>query len=48
MQRDHWYSVSRRYDRLESAESIGRIAAIRALRRFGREENQNHARAGDF
>ena len=35
MQRDHWYSVSRRYDKLESAESIGRIAAGRALRRLG-------------
>lgn len=35
MQRDHWYSVSRRYDQLESAESIGRTAASRALRRLG-------------
>jgi PmbA protein len=35
MQRDHWYSVSRRYDQLESGESVGRIAAARALRRLG-------------
>lgn len=35
MERDHWYSVQRRLDRLESPESIGRTAARRALRRLG-------------
>lgn len=35
MERDHWYSVQRRLDRLESPESIGRTAAQRALRRLG-------------
>jgi len=35
MQRDHWYSMSRRYDKLESADSIGRTAAMRTLRRLG-------------
>lgn len=35
MERDHWYSVQRRLDRLESPESIGRTAAQRTLRRLG-------------
>jgi PmbA protein len=35
MQRDQWYSVNRRYDKLESPESIGRTAATRVLRRLG-------------
>ncbi len=35
MQRDHWYSLSRRYDRLEAPDAIGRTAAARALRRLG-------------
>lgn len=35
MQRDSWYSVSRKYSRLESPESVGREAATRALRRLG-------------
>ncbi len=35
MERDHWYSVQRHVAKLESPESIGRIAAQRALRRLG-------------
>ncbi len=35
MQRDGWYSVQRRLQHLESPQSIGRIAAKRALRRLG-------------
>ncbi len=35
MQRDHWYSVSRRADRLEDAADIGRRAAERTVRRLG-------------
>jgi PmbA protein len=35
MQRDSWYSATRKRARLESPESIGRIAAGRALRRLG-------------
>ncbi len=35
MQRDSWYSVSRKYSQLESADSIGKEAARRALRRLG-------------
>lgn len=35
MQRDQWYSVNRRYDKIESPESIGRTAATRVLRRLG-------------
>ncbi len=35
MQRDAWYSSARRWDALESADSIGRRAAGRALRRLG-------------
>lgn len=35
MQRDYWYSVARDAADLESAESIGQIAAIRTLRRLG-------------
>jgi len=35
MQRDYWYSVSRRPDELDSAESVGRLAAERTLRRLG-------------
>ncbi len=35
MQRDYWYSSSRKYGRLESPESVGRRAAQRVLRRLG-------------
>src|SRR6266581_1811833 len=35
MQRDSWYHVTRRRARLDDPESIGRIAAQRALRRLG-------------
>lgn len=35
MQRDFWYSASRRFAGLEEAESIGRTAAVRSLRRLG-------------
>jgi PmbA protein len=35
MQRDYWYSSARTAKLLESPESIGRIAAQRALRRLG-------------
>jgi PmbA protein len=35
MQRDYWYSVSRRAGGLESPETVGRKAAERALRRLG-------------
>jgi PmbA protein len=34
MQRDYWYSSQRKLARLDSAESIGQIAAARALRRL--------------
>ncbi len=35
MQRDYWYSSRRKFRQLESAESIGRKAAMRTLRRLG-------------
>lgn len=35
MQRDYWYTVSRKRRELEEPESIGRIAAERTLRRLG-------------
>lgn len=35
MQRDSWYTVSRKYRELENPESIGTIAAARTLRRLG-------------
>ncbi len=35
MQRDYWYTVSRKRQELEDPESIGRIAAERTLRRLG-------------
>jgi PmbA protein len=35
MQRDYWYSSQRKFARLEAAESIGKTAAARALRRLG-------------
>jgi PmbA protein len=35
MQRDSWYSVSRKFRRLESPEAVGITAAQRALRRLG-------------
>jgi PmbA protein len=35
MERDHWYSAQRYLAKLDSPESIGRIAAARALRRLG-------------
>lgn len=35
MQQDHWMSIGRRLDQLESPEDIGRRAAERVLRRLG-------------
>ena len=35
MQRDYWYTVSRDPGQLESADTVGRTAAERALRRLG-------------
>lgn len=35
MQRDYWYSVARTLHKLEAPESVGKIAAQRALRRLG-------------
>jgi PmbA protein len=35
MQRDYWYTASRRYDLLDPPAEVGRIAAERALRRLG-------------
>jgi PmbA protein len=35
MQRDYWYSVSRRRSALESPEAVGRKAAERTLRKLG-------------
>jgi PmbA protein len=35
MQRDAWYTMARKRARLEDAESVGRTAAKRALRRLG-------------
>ena len=35
MQRDYWYSVARKFQNLESPESIGREAARRTVRRLG-------------
>ncbi|HEU4640008.1 MAG TPA: metallopeptidase TldD-related protein [Candidatus Binatia bacterium] len=35
MQRDYWYSSNRKFDRLDSAESVGKRAAQRVLRRLG-------------
>ena len=35
MQRDYWFSVARRLGSLESPESVGAVAAQRALRRLG-------------
>lgn len=35
MQRDHWYSVKRRFALLDSPDSIGKEAARRTLRRLG-------------
>jgi PmbA protein len=35
MQRDSWYHVTRKRERLDSPEEIGRIAAQRAVRRLG-------------
>ncbi|HEX5000234.1 MAG TPA: metallopeptidase TldD-related protein [Terriglobia bacterium] len=35
MQRDYWFSTSRRVSQLESPEAVGRRAAERALRRVG-------------
>ncbi len=34
MQRDYWYSSARNADRLESAESVGRMAGMRTVRRL--------------
>lgn len=35
MQRDYWYTVSRKQEELQNAEDVGRIAAERTLRRLG-------------
>jgi len=35
MERDYWYSVSRRFSDLEPPEEVGRIAAMRTVRRLG-------------
>ena len=35
MQRDYWYSSNRKFERLDSAESVGKKAAERVLRRLG-------------
>jgi PmbA protein len=35
MQRDYWYSSNRKFARLDSAESVGKRAAQRVLRRLG-------------
>ena len=35
MQRDYWYTVNRRFGRLEDAAAVGRRAAERAVRRLG-------------
>ena len=35
MQRDSWYHVTRKRERLDSPEEIGRVAAQRAVRRLG-------------
>ena len=35
MQRDYWYTSRRKWRKLESPESVGQIAAKRALRRLG-------------
>jgi PmbA protein len=35
MQRDYWYSVARRADKLENPEAVGRKAAERTLRKLG-------------
>ncbi|MEK7702981.1 MAG: TldD/PmbA family protein [Nitrospirota bacterium] len=35
MQRDYWYSTRRKYKDLASAESVGKIAAERTIRRLG-------------
>jgi len=40
MQRDYWYSSRRKFRQLESAESIGRKAAMRTLRRLGARKVQ--------
>jgi len=40
MQRDHWMSVSRHRDQMESPEEIGRKAALRALRRLSARKIQ--------
>jgi PmbA protein len=43
MERDYWFTMARDYRGLEDAESVGRIAAQRALRRLGavKVETQN-------
>jgi PmbA protein len=35
MQRDYWYAAERKFDRLESPESVGKEAARRTVRRLG-------------
>lgn len=40
MQRDAWYTMARKRTRLEDAESVGRTAAARALRRLGARKVQ--------
>ena len=38
MQRDYWYSVNPKFQRLESPESIGKEAARRTIRRLGAQK----------
>jgi len=38
MQRDYWYTSKRRLKQLDSAESVGRTAALRTLRRLGAQK----------
>jgi PmbA protein len=44
MQRDYWYASTLNYDDLQSAESIGKMAAERALRRL----NPRSVRTGNY
>ena len=44
MQQDHWLSITRYCEKLESPEKIGRHAAQRALRRLGARKIANHRR----
>jgi len=44
MQRDYWYSYRRKFDQLDSAEKVGQVAAMRALRRLGAKKVKTQAR----